>query len=146
LLPSRLTFLFAPGGSLSTKQNKMPKRKSAEGAEGKEASKVTKQEPTRRSERLSVKPAPPKTEKSEKAEIKPKKAVVKKPVVDDKVMKPKKGGMKGKKDDGPAQNGEPKTGQIYVSRPSVSVSSIRSISPSSMSVRGQSETVRVKGN
>ncbi|XP_033504865.1 high mobility group nucleosome-binding domain-containing protein 3 isoform X2 [Epinephelus fuscoguttatus] len=107
----------------------MPKRKSPEGPEGKEASKVTKQE----------KPAPP------KPEAKPKKAIVKK-VADDKGAKAKKGGAKGKKDDGPAQNGETKTNEIYVSRPSVSVSSIRSTAPSLMSVRGQSETVRVKGN
>ncbi|XP_017264465.1 high mobility group nucleosome-binding domain-containing protein 3 isoform X3 [Kryptolebias marmoratus] len=117
----------------------MPKRKSPESAEGKEASKVTKQEPTRRSERLSVKPAPP------KPEAKPKKAVVKK-VADDKGPKAKKGGAKGKKEDGPAQNGETKTNEIFVSRPSVSVSSSRSTAPSLMSVRGQSETVRVKGN
>uniref|UniRef100_A0A667YZH0 High mobility group nucleosomal binding domain 3 n=1 Tax=Myripristis murdjan TaxID=586833 RepID=A0A667YZH0_9TELE len=63
---------------------------------------------------------------------------------DDKGVKAKKG-PKGKKDDGPAQNGETKTDEIFVSRPSVSVSSIRSMAPSSMSVRGQSETVRVKG-
>ncbi|XP_035534876.1 high mobility group nucleosome-binding domain-containing protein 3 isoform X2 [Dicentrarchus labrax] len=107
----------------------MPKRKSPEGPEGKEASKVTKQE----------KPAPP------KPEAKPKKAIVKK-VADDKGVKAKKGGGKGKKDDGPAQNGETKTNEIYVSRPSVSVSSVRTTAPSLMSVRGQSETVRVKGN
>lgn len=83
----------------------MPKRKSPEGPEGKEASKVTKQEPTRRSERLSAKPAPP------KPEAKPKKAIVKK-VVDDKGAKAKKGGPKGKKDDGPAQNGETKTNEV----------------------------------
>ncbi|KAM3860910.1 high mobility group nucleosome-binding domain-containing protein 3 [Diretmus argenteus] len=81
----------------------MPKRKS-DGAEGKEASKVTKQEPTRRSERLSMKPTP------SKPEVKPKKAIVKKPA-DDKTMKAKKG-VKGKKDDGPAQNGETKTDEV----------------------------------
>ncbi|XP_028997437.1 high mobility group nucleosome-binding domain-containing protein 3 isoform X4 [Betta splendens] len=106
----------------------MPKRKSPEGAEGKDAPKVTKQE----------KPAPP------KPEAKAKKVTVK--VADDKGAKAKKGGAKGKKDDGPAQNGETKTNEIYVSRPSVSVSSTRSTAPSMMSVRGQSETVRVKGN
>nr|XP_040017255.1 high mobility group nucleosome-binding domain-containing protein 3 isoform X4 [Gasterosteus aculeatus aculeatus] len=85
------------------------------------------------------KPAPP------KAETKAKKAIVKK-VADDKGAKAKKSVAKGKKDDGPAQNGQTKTKEIYVSRPSVSVSSIRSSAPSLMSVRGQSETVRVKGN
>uniref|UniRef100_A0A8D3DVT1 High mobility group nucleosome-binding domain-containing protein 3 n=1 Tax=Scophthalmus maximus TaxID=52904 RepID=A0A8D3DVT1_SCOMX len=117
----------------------MPKRRSREGLEGKDTSKVTKQEPTRRSERLLVKPtAPP------KPEAKPKKAIIKK-VADDKGAKAKKGGARGKKEDSPAQNGESKTNEIYVSRPSVSVSSIRSTAPSLMSVRGQSETVRVKG-
>ncbi|XP_034006417.1 high mobility group nucleosome-binding domain-containing protein 3 isoform X1 [Trematomus bernacchii] len=115
----------------------MPKRKILETSEGKEASKVTKQEPPRRSERLQSKPAPA------KPEAKPKKAIVKK-VVDDKGSKAKKVGAKGKRDDGPAQNGERKTNEIYVSRPSVSVSFIRSTAPSLMSVRGQSETVRVK--
>ncbi|XP_035473910.1 high mobility group nucleosome-binding domain-containing protein 3 isoform X4 [Scophthalmus maximus] len=108
----------------------MPKRRSREGLEGKDTSKVTKQEkPT----------APP------KPEAKPKKAIIKK-VADDKGAKAKKGGARGKKEDSPAQNGESKTNEIYVSRPSVSVSSIRSTAPSLMSVRGQSETVRVKGN
>lgn len=87
---------------------KMPKRKSPEVAEGKDASKVTKQEPIRRSERLSSKPAPSKPEI--KPEIKPKKAVSK--PVEDKGAKGKKGGPKGKKEDGPAQNGETKTGKV----------------------------------
>ncbi|XP_056873675.1 high mobility group nucleosome-binding domain-containing protein 3 isoform X2 [Takifugu flavidus] len=105
----------------------MPKRKqSPEGSEGKEAPKVTKQE----------KPAPP------KAEPKPKKPAGKN---EDKGAKVKKSATKGKKDASAAQNGETKN-EIYVSRPSVSVSSIRSMAPSSMSVRGQSDTVRVKGN
>ncbi|XP_028295592.1 high mobility group nucleosome-binding domain-containing protein 3 isoform X3 [Gouania willdenowi] len=107
----------------------MPKRKSPEGPEGNETPKVTKQE----------KPSPP------KPEAKPKKAVVKK-VADDKVVKVKKSVTKGKRGDGPAQNGDTKTNEIYVSRPSVSVSSIRSMGPSLMSVKGQSKTVRVKGN
>nr|XP_043904384.1 high mobility group nucleosome-binding domain-containing protein 3 isoform X1 [Solea senegalensis] len=117
----------------------MPKRKSPEGSEGKESSKVTKQEPTRRSERLSAKPVPP------KAEVKPKKAIVKK-VAEEKGAKAKKGSAKGKKEDGHTQNGETKNNEIYVSRPSVSVSSVRSTAPSLMSVRGQSDTVRVKDN
>ncbi|XP_046878171.1 high mobility group nucleosome-binding domain-containing protein 3 isoform X2 [Hypomesus transpacificus] len=116
----------------------MPKRKSPEVAEGKDASKVTKQEPIRRSERLSSKTAP------SKPEMKPKKAISK--PVEDKGLKSKKGGAKGKKDEGPTQNGGNKTDEICVSRSSVCVSSRRSAGPSSMSVRGQSETVRVKGN
>ncbi|CAJ1077469.1 high mobility group nucleosome-binding domain-containing protein 3 isoform X2 [Xyrichtys novacula] len=83
----------------------MPKRKSPEGPEGKEASKVTKQLPTRRSERLSARPAPP------KSEAKPRKAIAKK-VADDKGAKVKKGSTKGKKEDGPAQNGETKTNEV----------------------------------
>ncbi|KAM7368165.1 hypothetical protein PAMP_014411 [Pampus punctatissimus] len=75
----------------------MPKRKSPEGPEGKEAPKVTKQE----------KPAPP------KPEVKPKKAIVKK-VADDKGAKPKKGGPKGKRDDGPAQNGDTKNNESLI--------------------------------
>lgn len=82
----------------------MPKRKSPEGPEGKEASKITKQEPVRRSKRLSEKPAAP------QPEVKPKKTVVKK-VAEEKGTKAKKGGAKGKKEDGPAQNGETKTNQ-----------------------------------
>ncbi|KAL0967138.1 hypothetical protein UPYG_G00248280 [Umbra pygmaea] len=91
----------------------MPKRKSPEGADAKDTPKVTKQEvtkqevtkhePTRRSERLSSKPGPPKA-----VEVKPKKAIGKKTVdkVDDKAMKGKKGGAKGKKEDGPSHNGQ----------------------------------------
>ncbi|KAK7907158.1 hypothetical protein WMY93_015770 [Mugilogobius chulae] len=117
----------------------MPKRKSPEGPEGKEAPKVTKQEPIRRSERLSAKPATP------KPEVKPKKTVVKKVAEEKGAKMTKKSGGRGKKDDGPAQNGDAKN-EIYVSRPSVRVSSVRTTAPSLMSVRGQSETVRVKGN
>ncbi|KAM8825826.1 high mobility group nucleosome-binding domain-containing protein 3 isoform 3-T3 [Synchiropus picturatus] len=112
----------------AVQQSNMPKRKSPEGAEGKEASKVTKHE----------RPAPP------KPEVKPKKAVVKKSG-DDKGSKTKKGSVKGKKEDA-AQNGDTKTNEIFVSRPSVMVSSIRNSAPSLMSVRGQTETVKVKGN
>ncbi|XP_054474275.1 high mobility group nucleosome-binding domain-containing protein 3 isoform X3 [Anoplopoma fimbria] len=84
----------------------MPKRKSPEGPEGKEASKVTKQETPRRSQRLSAKPPA-----APKPETKPKKAIVKK-VADDKGLKAKKSGAKGKRDDGPAQNGETKTNEV----------------------------------
>lgn len=83
----------------------MPKRKSPEGPEGKDASKVTKQLAIRRSERLLARPAPP------KPEAKPKKAIAKR-VADDKGVKAKKGGAKGKKEDGPAQNGETKTNEV----------------------------------
>ncbi|XP_041725475.1 high mobility group nucleosome-binding domain-containing protein 3 isoform X8 [Coregonus clupeaformis] len=106
----------------------MPKRKSPEGANAKDASKVTKQE----------KPAPPKP-----VEVKPKKAIAK--PVDDKNMKEKKGGAK-VKEDGPSHNGQTMTEEICVSRSSVSVTYYRSLAPNSMSVRGQSETVRVNGD
>ncbi|CAB1339714.1 unnamed protein product [Coregonus sp. 'balchen'] len=135
----------------------MPKRKSAEGANAKDSSKVTKQEvakqevakqevakqePTRRSERLSSKPAPPKPDA-----VKPMKAIAKKPVdkVYDKAMKGKKGGAKVKREDGPSHKGQTMTEEICVSRSSVRMTYHRSLAPSSMSVRGQSETVRVNG-
>ncbi|XP_029903816.1 high mobility group nucleosome-binding domain-containing protein 3 isoform X2 [Myripristis murdjan] len=87
----------------------MPKRKSQEDAAAKDATKVSKpeskQEPVRKSERLSAKLATP----TPKPEPKPKKAVPK--PADDKGVKAKKG-PKGKKDDGPAQNGETKTDEV----------------------------------
>ncbi|CAB1342490.1 unnamed protein product, partial [Coregonus sp. 'balchen'] len=76
------------------------------------------------------KPAPPKP-----VEVKPKKAIAKN-------MKEKKGGAK-VKEDGPSHNGQTMTEEICVSRSSVSVTYYRSLAPNSMSVRGQSETVRV---
>ncbi|XP_051736359.1 high mobility group nucleosome-binding domain-containing protein 3 isoform X2 [Ctenopharyngodon idella] len=109
----------------------MPKRKSPEGAEAKDATKVTKHE----------KPAP-------KPEPKAKKPAAKKPS-NDKAVKEKKGGAKGKKEEkesAPTANGETKPEEICVSRSSVSVSSWRSSAPSFLSIRGQSESVRVKGN
>ncbi|XP_076874729.1 high mobility group nucleosome-binding domain-containing protein 3 isoform X1 [Brachyhypopomus gauderio] len=120
----------------------MPKRKSPEGAEGKDSTKVTKHEPTRRSERLSSqKPAPP------KPEPKPKKPAAKKPS-DEKAVKGKKGGAKGKKEEKeavPTENGETKPEGICVSRSSVTVASLRSVSPTFLSIRGQRETVKVEG-
>ncbi|XP_071268500.1 high mobility group nucleosome-binding domain-containing protein 3-like isoform X9 [Salvelinus alpinus] len=124
----------------------MPKRKSAEGAGAKDASKVTKQEVAKQEVAKQEvakqeKPAPPKP-----VEVKPKKAIAK-PVdkVDDKAMKGKKGGAKVKREDGPSHNRQTMT-EICVSRSSVSVTYYRSLAPYSMSVRGQSETVRVNGD
>nr|XP_023998613.1 high mobility group nucleosome-binding domain-containing protein 3-like isoform X5 [Salvelinus alpinus] len=134
----------------------MPKRKSADGAGAKDASKVTKQEVAKQEVAKQEvakqevakqevakqeKPAPPKP-----VEVKPKKAIAK-PVdkVDDKAMKGKKGGAKVKREDGPSHNRQTMT-EICVSRSSVSVTYYRSLAPYSMSVRGQSETVRVNGD
>ncbi|XP_042569914.1 high mobility group nucleosome-binding domain-containing protein 3-like [Cyprinus carpio] len=113
----------------------MPKRKSPEGAEAKDATKVTKKEVN------YYKPAPP------KPEPKAKKPAAKKPS-NDKAIKEKKGGAKGKKEEkesAPTANGETKPEEICVSRSSVSVSSWRTSAPSFLSIRGQSESVRVKG-
>ncbi|XP_065767647.1 high mobility group nucleosome-binding domain-containing protein 3 isoform X1 [Muntiacus reevesi] len=122
----------------------MPKRKSPENTEGKDGSKVTKQEPTRRSARLSAKPAPP------KPEPKPRKTSAKKETAA-KVSK----GVKGKKEEkqeagkegtaAPAENGETQVEEIHISRSTVSVSASRGTPPSTLSVKGQIETVRVKG-
>uniref|UniRef100_A0A4W2HU52 High mobility group nucleosome-binding domain-containing protein 3 n=1 Tax=Bos indicus x Bos taurus TaxID=30522 RepID=A0A4W2HU52_BOBOX len=117
---------------------------SPENTEGKDGSKVTKQEPTRRSARLSAKPAPP------KPEPKPRKTSAKKEPAA-KVSK----GVKGKKEEkqeagkegtaAPSENGDTKTEEIHISRSTVSVSASRGTPPSTLSVKGQIETVRVKG-
>lgn len=87
----------------------MPKRKSPEVPEGKEAPKITKQEPElRRSERLNMKSAASQVEVKSTSQVK--KTVVKK-VAEEKGTKAKKGGAKGKKEDGPAQNGDTKTNE-----------------------------------
>ncbi|XP_075058779.1 high mobility group nucleosome-binding domain-containing protein 3 isoform X3 [Mixophyes fleayi] len=120
----------------------MPKRKSPEGAEAKDSGKVTKQEPTRRSARLSSKPAP------SKPEAKPKKAAAKEPGT--KANK----GAKGKKDEkqeagkegtAPSENGENRIDEIRISRSTVNVSTSRGALPSTLSIKGQIETVKVKG-
>ncbi|XP_067558829.1 high mobility group nucleosome-binding domain-containing protein 3 isoform X1 [Pseudorca crassidens] len=121
----------------------MPKRKSPENPEGKDGSKVTKQEPTRRSARLSAKPAPP------KPEPKPRKTSAKKELAT-KVNKGAKGEKEEKQEAGkegtaPSENGDTKAEEIHISRSTVNVSASRGTPPSTLSVKGQIETVRVKG-
>ncbi|XP_066867376.1 high mobility group nucleosome-binding domain-containing protein 3 isoform X2 [Kogia breviceps] len=148
----------------------MPKRKSPENPEGKDGSKVTKQEPTRRSARLSAvsaldpvavssyeytslgpeqsrrrikKPAPP------KPEPKPRKTSAKRELAT-KVNKGAKGKKEEKQEAGkegtaPSENGDTRAEEIHISRSTVNVSASRGTPPSTLSVKGQIETVRVKG-
>ncbi|XP_014589368.2 high mobility group nucleosome-binding domain-containing protein 3 isoform X2 [Equus caballus] len=121
----------------------MPKRKSPESTEGKDGSKVTKQEPTRRSARLSAKPALP------KPEPKPRKTSAKKEP-GTKINKGAKGKKEEKQEAGkegtaPSENGETKAEEIHISRSTVNVSASRGTPPSTLSVKGQIETVRVQG-
>ncbi|XP_055390832.1 high mobility group nucleosome-binding domain-containing protein 3 isoform X4 [Bubalus kerabau] len=106
---------------------------------------MPKRKPTRRSARLSAKPAPP------KPEPKPRKTSAKKEPAA-KVSK----GVKGKKEEkqeasgkegtaAPSENGDTKAEEIHISRSTVSVSASRGTPPSTLSVKGQIETVRVKG-
>ncbi|XP_068841335.1 high mobility group nucleosome-binding domain-containing protein 3 isoform X1 [Capricornis sumatraensis] len=119
----------------------MPKRKSPENTEGKDGSKVTKQEPTRRSARLSAKPAPP------KPEPKPRKTSAKKEPAA-KVSKGVKGKKEEKQDAGkegpaaPSENGDTKAEEIRISRSTVHVSASRGTPPSTLSVKGQTETAQ----
>ncbi|XP_048209608.1 high mobility group nucleosome-binding domain-containing protein 3 isoform X2 [Perognathus longimembris pacificus] len=122
----------------------MPKRKSPENPEGKDGPKVTKREPTRRSARLSAKPAPP-----PKPEPKPRKTAAKKEP-GAKISRGAKGKKEEKQDVGkestaPSENGETKAKEIHISRSSVNVSTSRSTPPTTLSVKGHVETVRIKG-
>ncbi|XP_052571323.1 high mobility group nucleosome-binding domain-containing protein 3 isoform X1 [Peromyscus californicus insignis] len=121
----------------------MPKRKSPENTEGKDGTKLTKQEPTRRSARLSAKPVPP------KPEPKPRKTSAKKEP-GTKISRGAKGKKEEKQEAGtegtaPSANGDTKAEEIHISRSTVHVSACRSPPPSTLSVKGQIETVRVKG-
>ncbi|XP_075454082.1 high mobility group nucleosome-binding domain-containing protein 3 isoform X1 [Ascaphus truei] len=121
----------------------MPKRKSPEGAEAKDSAKVTKQEPTRRSARLSSKPV------SAKPDAKPKKSGAKKEPAT-KTNKGAKGKKEEKQEAGkegttPSENGETRTDEIRISRSTVNVSTSRGALPRTLSIKGQIETVKVKG-
>ncbi|KAB1275165.1 High mobility group nucleosome-binding domain-containing protein 3 [Camelus dromedarius] len=51
----------------------------------------------------------------------------------------------GKEGTAPSENGETKAEEIHISRSTVNVSASRGTPPSTLSVKGQIETVRVKG-
>eukprot|EP00079_Xenopus_tropicalis_P035603 XP_017949374.1 PREDICTED: high mobility group nucleosome-binding domain-containing protein 3 isoform X2 [Xenopus tropicalis] len=104
----------------------MPKRKSPEGAEAKDAAKVTKQEPTRRSARLSAKEPGTKANKGAKGKKEEKQEAAKEGTT-------------------PSENGETRADEIRISRSSVNVSTSRGALPTTLSVKGQIETVKVKG-
>ncbi|XP_069454158.1 high mobility group nucleosome-binding domain-containing protein 3 isoform X11 [Ovis canadensis] len=105
---------------------------------------MPKRKPTRRSARLSAKPAPP------KPEPKPRKTSAKKEPAA-KVSKGVKGKKEEKQDAGkegpaaPSENGDTKAEEIRISRSTVNVSASRGTPPGTLSVKGQIETVRVKG-
>uniref|UniRef100_A0A8C8YVI9 High mobility group nucleosome-binding domain-containing protein 3 n=1 Tax=Prolemur simus TaxID=1328070 RepID=A0A8C8YVI9_PROSS len=117
----------------------MPSRKSPENTEGKDGSKVTKQEVSISS---ASKPAPP------KPEPKPRKTSAKKEP-GTKLNRGAKGKKEEKQEAGkegtaPSENGETKAEEIHISRSTVNVSTSRGTPPSTLSVKGQIETVRVK--
>uniref|UniRef100_A0A8D0ZYC5 High mobility group nucleosome-binding domain-containing protein 3 n=1 Tax=Sus scrofa TaxID=9823 RepID=A0A8D0ZYC5_PIG len=89
------------------------------------------------------KPAPP------KPEPKPRKTSAKKEP-GTKMNKGAKGKKEekheaGKEGTAPSENGETKAEEIHISRSAVNVSASRGTPPSTLSVKGQIETVRVKG-
>ncbi|XP_048453210.1 high mobility group nucleosome-binding domain-containing protein 3 isoform X2 [Rhincodon typus] len=117
-----------------------PKRTAPSEGEQKHEAKVVK--PLRRSDRLE-KAAAAAAAAVAKEESKPQKRARK---LSPKPKKQPKGKKKITKEEvSPAQNGETKPDEIHVSRPSVSVTSARDTPLHSLSVKGQVETVAVKG-
>ncbi|KAG8516077.1 High mobility group nucleosome-binding domain-containing protein 3 [Galemys pyrenaicus] len=124
---------FLPIALLFLLQEQSHYAEEKENTEGKDGSKVTKQE----------KPALP------KPEPKPRKTSAKKEP-GTKTNKGAKGKKEEKQEAGkegttPSENGETKADEIHISRSTVNVSTSRGTPPSTLSVKGQIETVRVKG-
>ncbi|XP_072409450.1 high mobility group nucleosome-binding domain-containing protein 3 isoform X1 [Chiloscyllium punctatum] len=118
-----------------------PKRTAPSEGEQKHEAKVVKQ--LRRSSRLEKVAAAAAAAAAAKEESKPQKRARLSP----KPKKQPKGKEKKitKEEVAPAQNGETKPDEIRVSRPSVNVTSARDTPTHSVSVKGQVETVAVKG-